>query len=172
MLIVILALLIGIYLFYRLEIKGRGFIWKWDGPELFLTLFLSAIIGVAVAVVPSIIFDCNPPELSYELVETKEIYALEDNITHGGRYFLGSGTANGDAAYFYVVEEDFGIKTKSKDTDYAYIRYTDETPTVEYYKTEFKNPLIRLLTLWGPYNVCRFNIPEGSVTTNINVDLQ
>ena len=172
MLIVILVLLIGICIFYHLEVKGRRFSWRWDGAELILTLFLSSVIGVAVAVIPSVIFDCKPPELSYELVETKEIYALEDNITHGGRYFLGSGMANGDAAYFYVVEEDFGLKTKSKDTDYAYIKYTDETPTVEYYETEFKNPLIRFITLWGPYNICRFKVPEGSVTSNINVDLQ
>ena len=142
MLIVILVLLIGVCMFYHLEVKGRRFSWRWDGAELILTLFLSAVIGVAVAVIPSIIFDCKPPELSYELIETKEIYALEDNIAHDGRYFLGSGTANGDAAYFYVVEEDFGLKTKSKDTDYAYVKYTDETPTVEYYETEFKNHFI------------------------------
>ena len=172
MLIVILVLLIGICMFYHMEVKGRRFSWRWDGAELILTLFLSAVIGVAIAVIPSIIFDCKPPELSYELVETKEIYALEDNITHGGRYFLGSGTANGDAAYFYVVEEDFGLKTKSKDTDYAYVKYTNETPTVEYYDAEFKNPFYRWITLWGPYNICRFNVPEGSVTSNINVDLQ
>ena len=172
MLIIILALLIGIYLFYRLEVKDRGFVWKWDGPELFLTLFLSAVLGIAVTLIPSIILDCNPPELSYELIETKEIYALEDNITHGGRYFLGSGTANGDAAYFYVVEEDFGLKTKSKDTDYAYVKYTDETPSVEYYNVEFKSLFYRWITLWGPYDICRFKVPEGSVTSNINVDLQ
>ncbi len=172
MLIVILVLLIGVCMFYHLEVKGRRFSWRWDGSELILTLFLSAVIGVAVALIPSVIFDCKPPELSYELIETKEIYALEDNITHGGRYFLGSGVSNGDAAYFYVVEEDFGLKTKSKDTDYAYVKYTDETPSVEYYDAEFKNPFYRWITLWGPYNICRFNVPEGSVTSNINVDLQ
>ena len=172
MLIIILALIISGLVYYIKEVRPGHFDWKWDGPDLFLVLFLTGVISTVVALIPSFHYDIHPPEINYELVETREIYALEDNITHGGRYFLGSGTANGDAAYFYVVEEDFGIKTKSKDTDYAYIRYTDETPTVEYYKTEFKNPLIRLLTLWGPYNVCRFNIPEGSVTTNINVDLQ
>lgn len=172
MLIVILALIIGTYCFYRSEVKHGGFLWKYDGPMLILTAILSAAVGCVITIIPSAYLDCKPPELTYELIETKEIYALEDNITHGGRYFLGSGTANGDAAYFYVVEEDFGIKTKSKDTDYAYIRYTDKTPTVEYYDVKFKNPFYRWIVLWGPYDICRFNIPEGSVTSNINVDLQ
>ena len=172
MLIIILSLIIGAYCFYRSEVKHGGFLWKFDGPMLILTAILSAAVGCVIALIPSICLECNPPELTYELVETKEIYALEDNITHNGRYFLGSGTANGDAAYFYIVEEDFGIKTKSKDTDYAYIKYTNETPTVEYYDVEFKNPFYKWIVLWGPYNICRFNIPEGSVTSNINVDLE
>ena len=172
MLIIILALIISGLVYYIKEVRPGHFDWKWDGPELFLVLFLTGVISTVVALIPSFHYDIHPPEINYELVETREIYALEDNITHGGRYFLGSGTANGDAAYFYVVEEDFGIKTKSKDTDYAYIRYTDKTPTVEYYDVKFKNPFYRWIVLWGPYDICRFNIPEGSVTSNINVDLQ
>ena len=172
MLIIILALIISGIIYYIKEVRPGHFDWKWDGPELFLVLFLTGVISTVVALIPSFHYDIHPPEINYELVETREIYALEDNITHGGRYFLGSGTANGDAAYFYVVEEDFGIKTKSKDTDYAYIRYTDKTPTVEYYDVKFKNPFYRWIVLWGPYDICRFNIPEGSVTSNINVDLQ
>lgn len=172
MLIVILSLIISGIIYYIKEVRPGKFSWKWDGPELTLVLILTGAISAVIALIPSFHYEIHPPELTYELVETKEIYALEDNITHNGRYFLGSGTANGDAAYFYIVEEDFGIKTKSKDTDYAYIKYTNETPTVEYYDTEFKNPFYKWIVLWGPYDVCRFNIPEGSVTSNINVDLE
>ena len=172
MLIVILSLIISGIIYYIKEVRPGKFSWKWDGPELTLVLILTGAISAVIALIPSFHYEIHPPELTYELVETKEIYALEDNITHNGRYFLGSGTANGDAAYFYIVEEDFGIKTKSKDTDYAYIKYTNETPTVEYYDAEFKNPFYKWIVLWGPYDVCRFNIPEGSVTSNINVDLE
>lgn len=172
MLIVILSLIISGIIYYIKEVRPGKFSWKWDGPELTLVLILTGAISAVIALIPSFHYEIHPPELTYELVETKEIYALEDNITHNGRYFLGSGTANGDAAYFYIVEEDFGIKTKSKDTDYAYIKYTNETPTVEYYDAEFKNPFYKWIVLWGPYDICRFNIPEGSVTSNINVDLE
>lgn len=137
-------------------------------------IILGGLIGVLVSTLTSLIIFCSPSvNVDYTLIDTQPIYALEDNITHNGRYYLGSGTKNGDAAYFYVIEDDWGIKIESKDTDYAYIVYdNEESPRVEIYDGKWANPFIKMLGFFNPEDRYKFYVPEGTITTNMNIDLQ
>lgn len=137
-------------------------------------ILLGGFLGVAVSLLASLFICCSPNvNVDYTLVDTKPIYALEDNITNNGHYYLGSGTKDGDAAYFYVIEDEWGMKVESKDTDYSYIIYdNDKKPRVEIYDGEWSNPLIKALSFIGPENRYKFFVPEGSMTSNINIDLQ
>ena len=135
--------------------------------------FLGGLAGVAISLIASLIISCSPAEVDYTLIDTQPIYALQDNVTHGSPYYIGSGVKDGDAAYFYVTEDDWGMKINSKDTDYSYVIYdNDEEPRVEIYDGEWANPVIKILGFIGPENRYKFYVPEGTMTADINIDLQ
>ena len=171
-------------IFIILGIIFTGYFWwkdfMWKGSDLgdwicyIGMILLGGFAGFAISAIASLIICCSPNvNVDYTLIDTQPIYALEDNITHNGHYYLGSGTKDGDAAYFYVIEDEWGMKIESKDTDYSYIIYdNNEKPRVEIYDGEWSNPLIKALGFIGPENRYKFFVPEGSMTTNINIDLQ
>lgn len=172
MIFVILGILLTGYFCWKEFMWGYKSFGDWVG--YIAMTFLGGLCGVAISLLASLVICCSPSvNVDYTLVDTKPIYALEDNITNNGYYYLGSGTKDGDAAYFYVVEDDWGMKVESKDTDYSYIIYdNDEEPHVEIYDGEWSNPLIKALGFIGPENRYKFFVPEGSMTSNINIDLQ
>ena len=136
-------------------------------------IFLGGLAGVVISLLASLLISCSSAAVDYPLIDTKPIYALQDNVTHGSHYYIGSGVKDGDAAYFYVTEEDWGMKINSKDTDYSYVVYdNDEEPRVEIYDGDWANPFIKLLGFIGPKDRYKFYVPEGTMTTNINIDLQ
>ena len=172
MIFVILGMILAGYFWWK------GFMWGHksfgDWIECLSIMFLGGLGGIAVSLLDSLIIFCSHNiNVDYTLIDTQPIYALEDNITHNGQYYLGSGTKDGDAAYFYVIEDEWGMKVESKDTDYSYIIYdNDEKPRVEIYDGEWSNPFIKVLGFIEPENRCKFFVPEGSMTSNINIDLQ
>lgn len=153
----------------------KGLYWSdWvDIPLGFLFTLLGCAIGALVAILVSVVIWGVEPAIDYTLVNTQEIYALEDNITSPHAHYIGSGVKNGEAAYFYIIDNEWGRQVLSKNTDNSFIKYDNEgSPRVEIYEAEYHNPIIRIFSIMEPSDRYRFIIPEGTVTTDINIDLQ
>lgn len=153
----------------------KGLSWRdWvDVPLGFLFTLLGCAIGALVAILVSIGIWGAEPAIDYTLVDTQEIYALEDNIISPHAHYISSGMKNGEAAYFYIIDDEWGRQVLSKNTDNSFIKYDNEgSPRVETYEAEYHNPIIRILSIIEPSDRYRFIIPEGAMTENISIDLK
>ena len=153
----------------------KGLFWSdWvDIPLGFLFTLLGCAIGALVAILVSIGIWGAEPVIDYTLVDTQEIYALEDNIISPYTHYISSGVRNGEAAYFYIVDDEWGRQVLSKNTDNSFIKYDNESsPCVETYKAEYHNPIIRVFSIMEPSDRYRFIIPEGTMTEDISIDLK
>lgn len=171
MIFVILAVILSGYFGWKEFMYGYKSFSDW--VTYIGLIFLGGFLGVVVSLLASLFIPYSSVEVDYTLIDTQPIYALQDNITHSSHYYVGSGVKDGDAAYFYVTKDDWGMKINSKGTDYSYIIYdNDEEPRVEIYDGKWANPIIKLLGFIGPKSRYKFYVPEGTMTTNMNIDLQ
>jgi hypothetical protein len=149
--------------------------------------FLCMIIAVCTVVsyadaddVPATISgyvgDCLDLAAEYDVyideIEDTDIYALQDNITTEGSFFLGSGHIDDELKYFYVKETDIGYTVCNVDADQSYIRYTDDRCHIEKQTCAFTNEFVNWIAF--PFNDTRyiFHIPDGSIMNNYVVDLK
>ena len=147
--------------------------WTTDIPLGFLFTLLGGTIGGLIAMIAMIGVWEAEPVIDYTLVDTQEIYALEDNIISPHTHYVSSGVRDGEAAYFYIIDDEWGRQVLSKNTDNSFIKYDNEgKPRVETYDAKYHNPIVRVIALIGPSDRYRFIIPEGTVTENISVDLK
>lgn len=148
--------------------------WCWSFWEIlgwgFLTLICATGIAVVVTIISSSIAEVDADK-TYHLSEDIEIYALQDNITTDGSFFLGSGHIDDELKYFYVEKTDLGYTIKNVDADQAYIQYTSDRCHIEKQSYTFNNWFVRLIAI--PLND-RYviYIPEGSIVNNYSVDLK
>lgn len=148
-----------------------------DIVDWFLAAFLEIVavcLGFLVCLGFTAILDATDAEVEYFQVGGTEIYALEDNVASSCRYYIGSGAQNGSAAYFYVIEDnDWGRKIEHKSVDNCYIIYDNEgEPRMERWEGNWKSDAASALTVFSPPTRYKFYIPEGTITTDINIDLQ
>lgn len=147
--------------------------WTVDIPLGFLFTLLGGAIGALIALLVSIGTLGAEPVVDYTLVNTQEIYALEDNIVSSHTHYISSGLKDGEAAYFYIVDDEWGRQVLSKNTDNSFIKYDNEgSPRVETYEAKYHNPIIRIISLLEPSDRYRFVIPEGTMTEDISIDLK
>lgn len=145
-----------------------------------LTTILFGLFGILVAMVPAAITESYVPEV--EVVE-KPIYALQDNFTTEGRYshgiFYGQGYINEELNYFFIADADNrGRKVQNISIDSTYLNITEEQPTVEYHYKDTTYPKIVKVLCYPltipirseDYHV--LNVPENSMTTEFNINLQ
>lgn len=144
-----------------------------DIPLGFLFTLLGSTLGALIALFVTVGIWSVEPVIDYTLVDTQEIYALEDNIISPHTHYISSGVGDGEAAYFYIVDDEWGRQVLSKNTDNSFIKYDNEgSPRVETYEAEYHNPIIRILSLLQPSDRYRFIIPEGTMTEDISIDLK
>jgi hypothetical protein len=148
-----------------------------DVLDWFLAAFLEVVavcLGFLLCLGVAGILNATDAETEYFQVGGTEIYALEDNVASSGRYYIGSGSQNGSAAYFYVVEDDeWGHKIEHKSVDNCYIIYDNEgKPRMERWEGNWKNHIAGALTVFSPPTRYKFYVPEGTITSDINVDLK
>lgn len=97
--------------------------------------------------------------------ETVPIYAMNDIYLQ-----------RGESKYVYMAfEEGKGLMTREAYIRHSYINYTTDTPYVEIYEKEVRNPVIRFL--FQPGDILspeyHFYIPESaSVTDDFIIDLE
>ena len=146
-----------------------------SGGEIAVLGFMSFLGAMLVAFLltlfsSAIAYSCA--DKTYSVAEDVEIYALQDNITTEGSFFLGSGHIDDELKYFYVEETDLGYTIKHVDADDTYIQYTDGRCHLEKHTYTYDGWFAQAVTmpLFGDRYV--FYIPEGSVINNYSVDLK
>ena len=136
----------------------------------FLITALIFMVIVLVSMVSSYICD-DICDKEWYVSEDTNIYALQDNVSAQGRFFLGSGHVDGKLKYFYVEETELGYAVRNVGADNTYIRYTNGECHMETLSYEFTNDFVRLIAV--PVGVRYvFYIPEGSIVQNYTIDLQ
>lgn len=156
-----------------------GIIWAindaldfWEGFfDAFISLLLGVMIGLLCMLFSSIFAECGA-EKTWSTVEDTNIYALQDNLTTEGSFFLGSGHIDDELKYFYVKETDIGYTVCNVDADDSYIRYTTDNCHVERQICTFTNDFVNLIAFQFDDTRYIFHIPDGSILNNYAVDLQ
>lgn len=128
-----------------------------------LSLLLCAFIGV--------IMECwtTPKET---VVNSIDLIALQDNSSAYGSFFLGCGTVEEEQYYYYIVQEKLGMKEEKVEADNAYIQYSKDAPHIDVINRTFSKEWYNWFAFPTWDNCYIFYIPEGSVTTQFNVDLK
>lgn len=108
----------------------------------------------------------------FEKTGEQYIVALKDSQNVNGKMFILGGNVNADLYYYYAKETDYGLKTSKKEASQCYVVYTDEQPKIETYSVmEFNRWYYYIFAIpMDDYYV--FYVPEGTVTTEFNIDLE
>lgn len=163
----IIGSLIAIAFFiYRIITDDRDFLTIILNIVLSLVIFTSC--SLATGAVGSVL-----PEEEYLYQETSmPIVSLEDNMKQQGKFFLGSGTTNGQLYYYFVLKTEHGFKVENISAKDAYIRYDSQPRIVIKKVTGFKNwyHYIWAIPLKTSQNI--IYVPEGTIIGNYNIDLQ
>ena len=145
-----------------------------DWGDVIMTFFGSLLSGfgilMIVLIISSAVCDATCDKTWYTYEDTK-IYALQDNVSEEGRFFLGSGQVKGKLKYFYVEETDVGYTIRDVVSDNTYIQYTDGECHMEKQSYEFNHWFAKLIAV--PLSSRQiFYIPEGSIVQNYTIDLE
>ena len=170
----LIIVIITIIIFLAKDLEG-----DWIGNLLIgltASTVLCTIAGLIIYVVGSLLILPFDKETAV-VADTKkqEIVALADNSGTSGRFFLGSGSVDGDMFYSYMVMQD-GYKTiktmKAKDV------LIDDSgkvePCIEY--RELQPPDAGEGIYWWFWTPTEsqviIHIPPNSVTTTYEIDLK
>lgn len=162
--------IVVVVLFVIHEIREEIF----SGFEIFgwsVTWFIVSLLCSALAcAVFSEIAD-SAASKTYFITEDVDIYAIQDNLTTEGNFFIGSGDVDDELKYFYVEKTEFGYSVTNVDADNTYIQYTTDRCHLERYTYTFDNWFVRLIAF--PCSTRHvFYVPEGSIINNYTVDLK
>jgi hypothetical protein len=147
--------------------------WIDDLADTILHILLGVLFGIVISlfvgVIASFVFDTK-----MKLSSTKEIYALEDNITTSGEFFLGTGYVDGNMEYFYVVKDGKGKRIDSIEANKVTIVDHEGKPHIKVYEPRFKSKFVASLfdVPFALDNYYEFYIPKGTIKQNYNIDLK
>lgn len=153
---------------------------EWTGSLLISTLLSSLVFLLVCGISAGIInFEGNKLDYSYSVIDSKqEIVALKDNFGIEGVHFLFSGYVNDELKYTYLYDTEYGLAYNSVDAKSSFVveYLADDTrmPYVIKSHREKKSPIFKFLFLMEPTSdySYTFYLPEGSVITNYNIDLE
>lgn len=112
---------------------------------------------------------------TYTQSHSFEIYALKDNSSINGSFFLGTGSVDGNQVYSFIKEEDGGKKVSSISVDSAIIyEGEDGSPRIDVYDPHIKNKIVRKLFGDMTFGDSKYKIyiPDNSMINEYNVDLE
>lgn len=153
-----------------------GFMDSWYIAERLALSLAGTFFGVMVGMISipilmgavHLVFDTE-----YVYKDSKEVYALQDNVGTEGRFFLGSGGVDSKMEYYYMIKEDKGMQIQSVNAEKSYVNEVDDVkPNINCYERRFENKVVQWLTPALPRNEYIFEIPEDSIKQNYNIDLQ
>ena len=107
-----------------------------------------------------------------EEASTKEIYALNDGTNISGYSYLARGYVEEEEIIKYISDGEYGKKIYTADADNSYINEGSENAYVEIRDKQFKHYWFALFACEFYDDVYIFYVPDGSVTNEINIDLE
>lgn len=172
----VIAILIALFIIvtgvWYIKDEGDGIIDRiWMS---FLLLIVGSFLLIADFVIAGAISGFVPTdEQNIQLTQTENITALKDNISSEGHFFLASATIKDKPYYYYVVKTNRGLKQKKINAEKTYIHYTKDDFRVETYEgVSFKNWYTYIWASFPTSEYYDIYIPEGSVTSEFNIDLE
>ena len=136
----------------------------------FWGLILGALIGILIWLsIGSIIGFLLPKK---EIVTERPIYALEDGANISGYSYLARGYVKEEEVIKYISDGEYGKKIYTADADNSYINEGYDNAYVEIRDKKFKYDWFHLFAMEWYDDVYIFYIPDGSVTNEINIDLE
>jgi hypothetical protein len=138
----------------------------------FLSILIGVFVGVMLLLCSSII--CAPlVETEHVKVKTTEIVALKDNNELSGSFFLGSGCVDENTRYYYMENTERGKRMRDISAENAYLNESNsETPRIETYQSEWKNKAWNLIAFPSEGGYYKIYIPENSIITDFEVDME
>ena len=155
-----------------------GLVWGiidglWVSDKIFqgiLGLIVGALIGILIWLsIGSIIGFLLPKK---EIVTERPIYALEDGTNISGYRYLARGYIEEKEVIKYISDGEYGKKIYTTNADNSYINEGYENAYVEIRDKQFKYDWFYLFAMEWYDDVYIFYITDGSVTSEINIDLE
>ena len=143
-----------------------------DSDNFFLIGFLGALVSGFCTVIVAAIISMSIPssEIIYEETVTP-IVSLEDNMSNGGMFFLGTGSTKDRIYYYYMTETEHGYKLQNVDASKAYIKYDTEPRIVIEDGCGFKH-WYNNIWAFPAHTHYTIYVPEGTILNNYNIDLK
>lgn len=151
--------------------------WKDFGYWITGVFAYSLIVFVLVFFITALTY--NDKFTHYEQQGQWNIYAFSDNTVMSGRVYLMSARFEEELCYYYVANSAYGQKVYKVSSSDTYLNYVSENETcyMEKYERVYND------TFWNRLLIPRFfnfedssyyiaYIPEGSVSTEFQVDLK
>lgn len=173
--------MIGILIYFAVSF-GIGFLANYIYQEFYVdddtvasgltTLMLGVVIWLILYVVAPVTYDAE----GREPISVTNITALKDNQVTASSYFLGTGSTDGSQYYFYMTESEKGKRMgKISASKRVFINEGSTTnPRLEKYEAEYTNEFLTFILpdyTFADYEYV-FHIPEETVTTEFNVDME
>ena len=150
-----------------------------EDDDCFLSILGGALMGLLVSIVLFAVFSivaCDAPGTVHEGY-SYELVALNDDAdgSISGLFFLGTGSVSSDEdlEYVFIYETEKGMTVGERKAKSVYVQYIAENETprlvhyVETYDSGFWDWLLGNKDSWDV-----FYIPEGSITTDFEIDLK
>lgn len=149
----------------------------WCGWLDIILVFLSGVLGGAIAILVIMIGSAfatayADTNLSEQPTSTTYLYALQDNSTASGSFFLGSGNIDGEQKYVYMAKTKNGYRMGSIPAEDCYINESADKPKIEQYKNGYKSKFFRNNLFFLGDDSYKIYIPKGSIKYNFEVDLK
>jgi hypothetical protein len=140
--------------------------------NVFLSVFLSAAIILALSIIP-VAISTSLETVKADEINSIKIYALKDNGGVNGSFFLGCGQIESEMYYIYLVADGNGYKMRKICCDNVTIVETSKQSRIVNYRMKYKKESVNL---WIPEffidNKTIIEIPSGSIKYDFKVDLE
>lgn len=139
-----------------------------EGGDYLMGGLVGSLVAGAIGSLIAIAISAAVVQFVEEDVETRRIslVSLGDSIGGEGSFFLGSGTIEQEARYFYYSgTSETGYKIYNISADEATIFYTDNDPRIEFERTNDG-----WFTAEERVSEYRVYVPEGSITQQYVLD--
>lgn len=173
MLWIILGVIVGVVIAIIIQYKDKCLL-----SDLGFTIVFSIIsacvgffVGVLLLILSSAIMTVSNIPIT-NISTVTEITALEDNSAVSGHFFLGSGNIDETQYYYYLTKTDKGIRQEKVPTEKTYIEYDNDNPKIVENTYVWKDAEWNLLGFCLKSDTCTIYVPEGSITTKFNIDLE
>jgi hypothetical protein len=162
-----------LFLFALIVVAGIAItIWQRDAALLLLTLIavLSALLVCVITTecIEEVVMENNT--IQYEVVETNELYAVNDTMGINARGYLFSTYAESKLQYNYVIETPMGYDVKTVDADSCFIKHSNSDPQIEKLEVLPSNKVAKFFSI--PWTMYVITVPEGTVAEEYNINLE